>query len=106
MSDPIFAATARARRSVADLPAGLDAAQLDMPSPCAGWSVKVVAGHLTPRWAVSRGLAWAGGGAGVDHYRAADAAPPRRRRRGGDLRLRERSRGHAADGLAAAHDRR
>ena len=47
MSDPIFAAIARTRRAVADLVDGLDADQLDTPSLCAGWSVKVVAGHLT-----------------------------------------------------------
>jgi uncharacterized protein (TIGR03083 family) len=45
MSDP-FAATARGRRAVADLLDGLDEARLGTPSLCAGWSVKVVAGHL------------------------------------------------------------
>jgi uncharacterized protein (TIGR03083 family) len=43
----VFAATARARRSVADLLDGLDDAQLATPSLCAGWSVLAVAGHLT-----------------------------------------------------------
>ena len=42
----VFAATARARRSVADLLDGLDDAQLATPSLCAGWSVRDVAGHL------------------------------------------------------------
>ena len=42
----VFAATARARRSIADLLDGLDDAQLATPSLCAGWSVKVVAGHV------------------------------------------------------------
>ena len=45
MSDP-FAATARGRRAVADLLDGLDEARFGTPSLCAGWSVKVVAGHL------------------------------------------------------------
>ena len=42
----VFAATARARRSIADLLDDLDDAQLATPSLCAGWSVKVVAGHV------------------------------------------------------------
>jgi uncharacterized protein (TIGR03083 family) len=42
----VFAATARARRSVADLLDGLDDAQLATPSLCTGWSVLDVAGHL------------------------------------------------------------
>ena len=42
----VFAATARARRSIADLLDGLDDAQLATPSLCAGWSVKVVAAHV------------------------------------------------------------
>ena len=46
MSEIVFAATARGRRAVADLLDGLDTEQLDAPSLCAGWSVKVVAGHL------------------------------------------------------------
>lgn len=47
MSERVFAATARGRRAVADLLDGLDEAQLATPSLCAGWSVQVVAGHLT-----------------------------------------------------------
>ena len=35
----VFAATTRARRSVAELLDGLDDAQLATPSLCAGWSV-------------------------------------------------------------------
>jgi len=42
----VFAATARARRSIADLLVSLDDAQLAAPSLCAGWSVKVVAAHV------------------------------------------------------------
>ena len=44
--DRVFAATERERRAVADLLAGLDAAQLATPSLCAGWDVRTVAAHL------------------------------------------------------------
>ena len=44
--DLVFAATERERRAVADLLAGLDAAQLARPSLCAGWDVRTVAAHL------------------------------------------------------------
>lgn len=42
----MFAASAVERRAVADLVEGLDAGQLGTASFCAGWSVRVVAGHL------------------------------------------------------------
>ena len=51
----VFAATARARRSVADLLDTLDDARLATPSLCAGWSVKVVAGHLAAAVATPTG---------------------------------------------------
>ena len=51
----VFAATGRARRSVADLLDGLDDAQLATPSLCAGWSVKDVAGHLVAAVATPTG---------------------------------------------------
>ncbi|HEY0812537.1 MAG TPA: maleylpyruvate isomerase family mycothiol-dependent enzyme [Pseudonocardia sp.] len=44
--DTIFAASARERRGLADLLDDLRPAQLNTPSLCAGWSVRVVAGHL------------------------------------------------------------
>ncbi len=46
VSERVFAATARGRRAVADLLDGLDEVQLETPSLCAGWSVRMVAGHL------------------------------------------------------------
>ncbi len=45
-TDEVFAATAVRRRAVADLLEGLDEAQLDTPSLCAGWDVRTVGGHL------------------------------------------------------------
>ncbi|MGA8124011.1 MAG: maleylpyruvate isomerase family mycothiol-dependent enzyme [Mycobacterium sp.] len=44
--DQIFAATAQARRRIADLIDDLDEAQLATPSLCAGWDVKTVGAHL------------------------------------------------------------
>lgn len=44
--DAIFAASAARRHAVADFLEPLDEKQLDTESLCAGWSVRVVAGHL------------------------------------------------------------
>ena len=45
-SETVFAASAVARRDVADLVEGLDEAQLATASLCAGWDVRTVAAHL------------------------------------------------------------
>ncbi len=42
----VFAASAEERRGIADLIDELDDAQLNTPSLCSGWSVRMVAGHL------------------------------------------------------------
>jgi uncharacterized protein (TIGR03083 family) len=48
MNDPaVAAAISEERLALADLLAGLDAAQLSTPSLCAGWTVHDVAAHLT-----------------------------------------------------------
>lgn len=44
--DDVYAATAQARRGIADLVDSLNEAQLASQSLCAGWTVKTVAGHL------------------------------------------------------------
>ncbi|MEQ3550118.1 maleylpyruvate isomerase family mycothiol-dependent enzyme [Pseudonocardia nematodicida] len=44
--EAVHAATARGRRAAADLIESLDEAQLDAPSLCTEWPVRVVAGHL------------------------------------------------------------
>lgn len=44
--DTVFAAAAVERRRLADLLEGLSAEQWQAPSLCAGWSVRVVVGHL------------------------------------------------------------
>lgn len=45
-TEAVFAATARYRRSFADLVETLNGAQLATPSLCSGWDVRTVAGHL------------------------------------------------------------
>ncbi len=42
----VVAVSARYRRGFADLVSSLDAAQLAAPSLCAGWDVRILAGHL------------------------------------------------------------
>jgi uncharacterized protein (TIGR03083 family) len=44
--EDVYAATAQARRRIADLVDSLNDAQLATQSLCAGWTVKTVAGHL------------------------------------------------------------
>ena len=46
MPDATTSRTARNRRTIADLFAGLDDAQLRTPSLCAGWTCRDVLGHL------------------------------------------------------------
>jgi uncharacterized protein (TIGR03083 family) len=47
MSEAIFREIARTRRELAGWLARLDDAGWDAPTLCAGWSVRIVAGHLT-----------------------------------------------------------
>jgi len=45
-ADDVFARVAANRRCAADVLAGLSAQEWQTPTLCAGWSVRVLAGHL------------------------------------------------------------